>query len=124
LGYNTDRLPDFLVPEREYRIPSVGKKGIKQVHISTFKTDGTYLYHDHATGASGAFNPENRKSKAPSADELAEYRRKAEWAKQKELQLKQQKAMPKERVKPSKFGRDPRRVASIRTCRVTPRQPG
>ncbi|PKH31639.1 hypothetical protein BJF94_06695 [Acinetobacter radioresistens] len=90
LGYNTDRLPDFLVPEREYRIPSVGKKASNKSTSVRLKTDGTYLYHDHATGASGAFNPENRKSKAPSADELAEYRRKAEWAKQKELQLKQQ----------------------------------
>lgn len=90
LGYNTDRLPAYLAPEEEYRIPSIGKKPSNKSTSVRLKTDGTYFYYDHATGASGAFNPEWSSNKAPSEEELAELRRKAEWVKQKEQQLKQQ----------------------------------
>lgn len=90
LGYNTDRLPAYLSPETEYRIPSIGKKSSNKSTSVRLKSDGTYFYYDHATGASGAFNPDRNTNKTISAEQLAELQRKVEWAKKKEQQRKQQ----------------------------------
>lgn len=88
LGYDTSRLPSVLAVEREYRIPSRGKKASNKSTSVRLRFDGTYAYFDHATGASGVFNPERDNNKAPTAEELAELRRKAEQVRQKEQRLK------------------------------------
>lgn len=90
LGYNTDRLPVYLSPETEYRIPSIGKNSKNTSASVRLKADGTYFYYDHATGSSGAFNPNWDKNKAPTPEEIENFRRKAEWAKQQEQLSKQQ----------------------------------
>jgi len=90
MGYNTDRLPAYLSPETEYRIPSIGKNSKNTSTSVRLKADGTYFYYDHATGTSGAFNPDWDKNKAPTREEVEERRRKAELAKQQEELKKQQ----------------------------------
>lgn len=97
LGYNTDRLPAYLSPGKTYRIPSIGKKSTNTAVAITLKDDGTYVYMDHATGAGGAFNPNWDKNKAPTPEEIENFRRKAEWTKQQE-QLSKQKSYASKKI--------------------------
>ena len=58
LGYEINNLPFHFVPEKQYRIPSIGKSKKNRSTAAVLKSDGTYLIYDHATGESHSFNPE------------------------------------------------------------------
>ena len=64
LGYETKKLPFQFVPEKHYRIPSIGKGQKNRSTDVVLKSNGTYLIYDHATGESHSFNPEWSQIKA------------------------------------------------------------
>ncbi len=89
LGYETNNLPFQFVPEKHYRIPSIGKSRKNRSTDVVLKSNGLYLIYDHATGESYTFNPEwKQKQQSHDAEYLQKRRLEIEKQRKAEEQSK------------------------------------
>ncbi len=88
LGYESNNLPFQFVPEKHYRIPSIGKSKKNRSTDVVLKSNGVYLIYDHATGENFAFNPDWQDQQQRDVAKLEELKRQREKQNQAEQQAK------------------------------------
>lgn len=87
-GYNTEKLPIYLIPNKNYRISGLGKDLKNKSCVVTLKDNGTYLFYDHSNENTGSFNPNWQISNPNNIIELKNYIQKQTLQRRKDDEIK------------------------------------